>query len=400
MPPLTPFRRRPLRTTLVAGASIGLAAAAGAQSPPLHQAGRVTAGDATLSPGATPGSAIIRLRSPSRIDWAPLNLAAGESLRIQSETGSLASLHVVRGGSVARLNGHVIADGPFYLISPGGISVGTTGRIQAPHLFMSALAAADEGALLNGGSTQCSKSASGLVEIQGALESPGGQLTVLGANISVTPGATVRSPGGQVHLAASESTSLNASGRLAVIGVPPGPKNDASRANLTTQGHVLARRIDLISEGFIRNGGHIETAGQGNRVLLSAVASTHELRPHDASRITTDNLIAEGLLRLEGPVIETREGPNPAPVGGQRQTPRLSEPGFITQSDSRSTQIAFSPMQTLATTSPIPPPAHTPAVASRRGPEAEPDPPKPVTKKSAIQRALRKASFFGLTTKK
>jgi filamentous hemagglutinin family protein len=303
-------------------------AAGGAQAqnevPSLSRAGRITLGDAVIERGATDGSAVVRLRSASRIDWQPFSLDAGESLRIRSENGSFASLHRVRGGLPARIDGSVVADGPFYLVSPGGVSVGTTGSVQAPRVFMSALGAADEVSLLNGGSTTFSQAGSGLVDISGAVQASGGLLTLVGANLSVTPTGSLRAPGGQVQAIAADTATVSGSGPTGVTSLPPGPRNPASRANLTTTGRIVARRIDLISEGFIRNGGRLDTSGPGNRVLLSATASTHELRPRNASIIITDDLIAEGEFRPEGPVISPRDGANPSAVGGQRQTPDSS----------------------------------------------------------------------------
>ena len=388
--------RLPASLFLTAATAAGWAPA---QTPvPLHRAGRVTLGEATIEPGTTAGSALVRLRTPSRIDWEALHLGANETLRVRSENGSLASLHVVRGGMPARLEGRVVADGPFYLVSPGGVSLAATGSVQAPRVFMSALAATDEAALLGGQPTTFGKTGAGLVELHGAVDATGGQLTVLGANLSVGATASLRAPGGQIQLLAADTATVTASGPAGVAVVPPGPRNTASRANLTTRGHLLARRIELISEGFLRNGGRLETSGPGNRVLLSAIASTHEVRPRDESIIITDDLVTDGEFRPEGPVIGTRDGSNPGPVGGQRQTPRLSEPGFITQSDGRSTQLAFSPMQTLATTSPIPPPSRAAAVASRRGPETDDS-----RRRQPVRQApstVRKASFFGLKLKK
>ncbi|MFN0128484.1 MAG: hypothetical protein ACKV19_17555 [Verrucomicrobiales bacterium] len=370
-----------------------------AQNPTasLHRAGRVTLGDAVIEPGATAGSAMVRLRSPSRIDWEPLVLGAGETLRIRSEAGSLASLHVVRGGAPARLDGRVIADGPFYLVSPGGIHQAATGTIQAPRVFMSALAAADEAGLLGTGAGSFFKTGSGLVNLEGSLEATGGLITVLGANVSVAPTAALHAPGGQIQIAAADTSQVTVSSTTGAAALDPGARNPGSRANLTTQGQMVARRVDFISEGFIRNGGRIETGGPGNRVLLSAVATTHESRPRNASIIITDNLIAEGEFRPEGPVISPRDGANPAPIGGQRQTPRLSQPGFITQSDGGATQIAFSPMQTLATSSPIPPPNRAATVASRG---LETDQTRRRQAAASKSPAVRKSSFFGQLFKK
>lgn len=381
---------------LAAGAATGLARAQH-PGPPLSRAGTVTLGAASIERGAGDGSAIVRLRSPSRIDWQPFTVAAGESLRFLSENGPHASLNVVRGGLPARIDGRVTADGPLYLISPGGISVGAAGTLQAPRIFMSALAAADEAAFLNGGPVTFSKTGSGLVEINGTVTATGGLLTVAGANLSVGPTGSLRAPDGQVQAVAADTAAVSGSASEGIAELPPGPRHPASRANLTNTGHIAAGRIDLVSEGFIRNGGRLETAGTGNRVRLSATAITHEARPRNASIIITDDLVAEGEFRPEGPVISPRDGANPSGVGGQRQTPRLSQLGFITQTDGRATQLAYSPLQSLAASaSPIPPPSRAAAVTARRGTE-----PAEKRKHSARRRAaVRKASFFGQTIKK
>jgi filamentous hemagglutinin family protein len=371
------------------------AAQAQNQGVPLHRSGRVTLGDAVIEPGATAGSALVRLRAPSRLEWEPLHVGAGETLRIQSETGSMASLHVVRGALPARLEGRVVADGPFYLVSPGGVHLAAGAHVQAPRVFMSALAAADESALLAGAPTGFAKTGSGLVELHGTVEAAAGQFTVLGANLSVGPTATLRAPGGQIQLTAVDTQAVTASGATGMAGVPPGPRSPDSRANLTTRGHLVARRIDLVSEGFLRNGGRLETAGPGNRVLLSALASTHESRPRDESIIITDDLVTDGEFRPEGPVISPRDGANPSPIGGVRQTPRLSQPGFVTQADGGTSQLAFSPLQTLTTTSPIPPPSRAATVAARSGPDPDDSRRRLEAHQSKRRTAVRKGSFFG-----
>lgn len=339
-------------------------------------------------------STTVRLQTSSRLDWPQFSVGANETLRFLSEQsatgGRHASLNIVRSGLQAGIHGTIQADGPFYLISPGGIDVGPAARIQAPRLFLSTLTPKDESALLAGKSTAFTNEGARNLGVHGQLRAEGGLITLMAPNVAVSGQASA--PGGQVQIIAASRGVVegpDASGRFTAAA-------QGGQGQALNEGRLQARRVEILSDGFIRNGGRIETSGQGNAVRLSAPFITHEAKPNQASYIATSTLETEGVIRLEGPVIGPVDGANPAPVGGVRQTPRLSGQGFLTTATGSSPQLSHALVPAArASASPIPPPPRAATLASRRGPDAEPASKKQPA--AAQKKKPRKASFFGQT---
>jgi hypothetical protein len=137
---------------------------------------------------------------------------------------------------------------------------------------------------------------------------------------------------------------------------------------ISTTGWIDARRVEIVSDGFLVNGGRITATGQGNQVRLAASDIVHEARADSASVILTSSLTVEGPFRQSGPVLGPTDGANPAVAAGPRQTPRLSSEGFITKVEPGQTQLSTAPLQSPQTAaSPVPPPLpRSPALAARR----------------------------------
>jgi hypothetical protein len=212
--------------------------------------------------------------------------------------------------------------------------------------------------------------------VDGTIEPAGGPLVILSGIVSIGGQARLRSTGGEVRIAAVDSSPVHVS----PSGAPLTASSTGGTGLINTAGWIDARRVEIVSDGFLVNGGRITTLGQGNQVRLAASDIVHESRPDNSSVIVTSSLTVEGPFRQIGGVINPNDGANPAVAAGLRQTPRLSSEGFITKIEPGQTQLSNAPLQAPQTTaSPVPPPLRrAPALAARRG-----------------GGTVKKASFFG-----
>ncbi len=330
------------------------------------------------------GTTTVMLSGPARIEWQRFHVNSGESLRYVSSGGSHASLNLVRGALPALIQGSITADGPFYLISPSGIQLGSTGRIQAPQILLSGLAAVNDSALLSGGPAAFRKTGTGLVSIDGqVLATSGGSVTIMGSTVRTGITARIEAPLGRVQVVAAGGTVTGQLDQGFTL-----ERSAAGQGLVNQEGTIAARQVQILSDGFMRNAGRLLASGPANTIQLTAPQVSHELRDGDRSVISTQRLIVQGNFRQEGPVINPDDGANPSPLAGVRQTPRLSGPGFITSIAPGQTQLSHAPLQiTKPGTSPIPAPARNPAaLAARRGVE---------TKRKVEAGTVRKATFFG-----
>lgn len=354
---------------------------------------------------------LVRLHEGSRLEWQGFTVSEKGSLRFESQKGGpFPSLNVVRGADAAIINGRVIADGPFYLISPAGIIINGTGSVQAPSVLLSALEPDNDLELLRGGRTTFRTrpgAADRSVSIGGRVAATSGSLTVLGPRVLIKGSnpdqGELEARNGVVRVIAAKEqavTGPDANGGYTMA------RGNVVDERFTNTGRITAARVDILSDGYLRNGGRIEalgTVGAANGVVrLAAPKITHELKP--TSVILTHRLETDGPFVQEGPVIFKNDGANPSALGGVRQTPRLSRPGFLTNAEAGMTQLSHSPLQNGATsTSPLPRTRASATVASRRGSEDTTAAPATETRRkkqpsaAAPKTAVRKASFFGQT---
>jgi filamentous hemagglutinin family protein len=320
----------------------------------------------------------VSLSGPARIEWQDFTLTAGRELRFSSQNqGAFPSLNIVRNPAPAIVDGRITADGPFYLISPGGVQIGNTGRIEAPRVLLSTLMPVDESRILADGSGNFAPNAlGGAIGVDGVIETTGGPLVVLSGTVSTGNRARLRAPGGEIRIAAVDSAPVG----IPPAGVPLSTPSTRGSGLVNSTGWIEARRVEIVSDGFVVNGGRISSLGQGNQVRLAAPDIVHESRPDNSSVIMTSALSVEGAFRQVGAVINPSDGANPAVAAGLRQTPRLSSGGFIATVEPGQTQLSHAPLQAPQTTaSAVPPPlkrSSSLAVRRRGG-------------------AVKKASFFG-----
>ncbi len=347
---------------------------------------------AVVPGGAGPNAAVrtagslttVHLSGPARIEWQDFTLAAGRELQFLSRNGGgFPSLNLVRSPVPAAVDGRITADGPFYLISPGGVQIGTGGRIEAPRVLLSTLLPADESRLLADGSGVFMPDAlGGMIGVDGTLETSAGPLLVLSGTVFTGGQARLRAPGNDVRIAAVDSSPVQVSS----AGIAPLTTSARGSGLVNTTGWIEARRVEIVSDGFLVNGGRITSLGQGNSIRLAAPDIMHESRPDGSSVILTTALSVDGAFRQVGAVLRPSDGANPAVAAGLRQTPRLSGSGFITKVEPGQTQLSHAPLQVPATTaSAVPPPLkRSGSVAIRR----------------RSGDAVKKAAFFGQTVRR
>lgn len=368
------------------------AAAVTAQSLPV-----VTHGDAQVVRQG--GETVVRLSKSSRLEWRDFLVPEKGRLRFLSEGREpRASLNIVRGNVPARIFGEITADGPFYLISPAGINVGSQGRITAPRVLLSALPAQDDLALLEGRPTTFQNRPGGnsSVSVAGQVVATNGSLTVLAPSVQVSGVLEARQ--GAVRVIGADQQPVQGPDAQGEFQMTP----DGAFKTVSNNGRITGARVEILSDGFIQNGGRLESVGtpaSASVVRLASRGTRHELKT--GSAIVTRRLQVEGSFEQQGPVIFPQDGANPSALGGIRQTPRLSRPGFFTNAEAGMTQLSHSPLQnSTASTSPLPRPRGTSTVASRSGGTGETVTSRKEKRQPTTTDSLRKASFFGQTVRK
>lgn len=375
----------------VVGGWLLAAAVAAAQSLPV-----VTHGEAqVLRQG---DDTMVRLNKSSRLEWREFLVPEKGQMRFLSTGEPRASLNVVRGNVPARILGDLSADGPFYLISPAGITVGSQGRITAPQVLLSALPAQDDLALLEGRPTTFQNRVGGnsSVSVAGQVVATNESLTVLAPSVQVSGVLEARQ--GTVRVIGADQQPVQGPDAQGEFQMTP----DGAFKTVSNNGRITGARVEILSDGFIQNGGRLESLGtpaSASVVRLASRSTRHELKT--GSAIVTRRLQVEGPFEQQGPVIFPQDGANPSALGGIRQTPRLSRPGFFTNAEAGMTQLSHSPLQNpAASTSPLPRPRGTSAIASRSGGAGESANASRKKRQPATSPSLRKASFFGQTVRK
>lgn len=361
----------------------------------------VTHGDAKVE---TKGSEmVVQLNKSSRLEWRDFLVGEKGALRFRSAPGEpRASLNVVKGSVPARIFGEVTADGPFYLISPAGIQVGGNGRIIAPQVLLSALPAADDLALLEGRSTTFQNLPGGnsSVSVAGQVVASSGSLTVIGPSVQVT--GRLEAKNGIVRVIGADQQPVKGPDAKGQFEASTGQ----SFKSVVNTGQLTGARVEIVSDGFIQNGGQIAALRSpvvnDAVVRLSSRGTRHEQRP--GSVIWASRVEVNGPFEQQGPIIYPQDGANPSAIGGIRQTPRLSQPGFFTHTEAGMTQLSHSPLQNGAVkqVSPLPTARHPAAIAARSGSTDEKAVATRLSKKQPAKAAgsLRKASFFGQTVRR
>ncbi len=334
----------------------------------------------------TGSTTTVSLNRSSQINWSNFSVSATEQVKVASTGGGgFASLNIVNGPR-SLIFGSVQADGPFYLVNPAGITLATSGSINAPQVLLSTLTPSDANAALSGISTTWGNSSFGDVVIAGSIAAST-SIVVLSESIEITPTGRAVTPGSIEMIAAAGG--VTGGGTNWTASAPGGADNGL----LLNTGRIEGHTVRLISHGSIANGGVITTGdknpAKGDSVLLRAQDIVNETQ----GRISTRSLTFEGdpTPTVIGPVINPDDGSNPGATSSTTQIPRLSSPGtaqVVTQINPG--QLSLTTLKTLQLAAPKPTAiSQTPTLAVRRGATKE----EPKKKSNKV----RRTSFFGAT---
>jgi hypothetical protein len=288
----------------------------------------------------------ITLMGASRIGWKDFTIPAGATVKVVSQAGAVngfSSLHVNEGATIAKVDGNLQADGPLSVVSTKSLTVGQTGRISAPSVFLSTHKMMDEVSFQQGNTTPMTAGSGAGLTVNGQIGATSGNVVALSHTVTVNNAAKITAPNGKVEITAAR---VGASGNHAGVTLVADPEDDGALQNT---GDLSGREVLLVASGFIRNAGGITSSGGGNRVSLTAPSIVHENQPR--SVITSSKLSTTGNSFLQGQVINPDDGANPGGVTTTRQIPNLSQNKITDQVLTRlePTRLSYNQLQEIRT---------------------------------------------------
>ena len=230
------------------------------------------------------------------INWQTFNLSAGESVHVIQPNASSVLLNRVLSSQPSQIFGSLNANGQIFLINPNGLLFGPSASVNTSGLVASTLNLSDSN--LMAGRHQFSGTSLASVVNQGKLNSEGGYITLLGAQVDNL--GSIQANGGRIQLTAqSSNTSI------------PSIVNNTGML----QAHALENQNGTISlialgpNGTVNAGGNLDVSGlargqSGGRV---------ELLGQNVGLLTA-NIVASGDV-AGGQVL----------IGGQSQSDKASE---------------------------------------------------------------------------
>ena len=143
------------------------------------------------------------------ISWQSFNIGKDASVNVVQPTASSVLLNRIGGDSPSQILGRLSANGQIVLINPNGMLFGKDGSVSAAALTASSLGISD--ADFMAGNMKLSRNgATGTVVNQGRLETNGGVIALLGAQVSNE--GRIYSNAGHVYMGAAETVQLPISG--------------------------------------------------------------------------------------------------------------------------------------------------------------------------------------------
>jgi filamentous hemagglutinin family protein len=242
----------------------------------IHQAGNLL--QITNSPNAI-------------INWQSFSIGANEITRFIQQSPASAVLNRVTTQNPSQILGTLQSNGRVFLINPNGILFGAGAQVDVAGLVASTLNMSDQDFLA--GRMRFTDGLGKSVVNDGSIATgAGGSVYLVGSG--VTNNGIIRSPQGEVVLAAGNSVEL----------VSPGTPNlrveiDATDNEARNLGQILseAGRIGIYA-GLINNSGQIRAdsaVSEGGRILLKASKNT----TLDAGSLTTANGTTGGGVTIQ-----------------------------------------------------------------------------------------------------
>ncbi|WPC66808.1 filamentous hemagglutinin N-terminal domain-containing protein [Rhodoferax ferrireducens] len=224
--------------------AISVALTFGGNAIALPAGGVVAAGGASISTVA--GNTTINQSTQNAvINWQSFNVASGEAVRFVQPNSNSVLLNRVLGADPSNILGSLTANGKVFLVNPNGILFGQGASVNVGGLVASTLNIADGDFMA--GNYKFSGAGNGTVLNQGSINTDGGYVALLGAN--VRNDGVIAARLGTVALAAGNAMTLDVAG-------------DGLLNVTVNQGAVNA---------LVQNGGLIQA--DGGQVLLTAQAA-------------------------------------------------------------------------------------------------------------------------------
>jgi filamentous hemagglutinin family protein len=204
------------------------------------------------------------------INWNTFSIGAGETTRFIQTSASSSVLNRVLSNDPSLIYGTLSSNGRVWLVNPAGIMVGAGGRVDVAGFVASTLNISNADFLAGKNLFQNTPGAGSVIN-QGTITTPsGGSVFLIAPN--VTNEGIIRSPNGDVILAAGQTVSL-------IDSATPGVKVDITGAegNVTNLGSVVAEAGRIGMAGvLVKNSGAINASSvvsEGGRVFLRASQS-------------------------------------------------------------------------------------------------------------------------------
>jgi len=227
--------------------AVMLAFGTGARALPTG--GAVAAGGATISTAAN-AMTVSQSTQNVAINWQGFSIGQGQSVQFVQPSSSAVALNRVLGPDPSSILGSLSANGKVFLVNPNGILFGPGAQVNVGGLVASTRNITD--ADFMAGRHKFAGAGGGDVVNQGSISAAGGQVALLGANVS-NDGVIVANMG-SVALVAGHAMTLDLAG-------------DGLLSVSVNEGAVNA---------LVRNGGLIRA--NGGNVLLTAQAAGTLLR--------------------------------------------------------------------------------------------------------------------------
>jgi filamentous hemagglutinin family protein len=216
-------------------------------------------GDATVSVQGT--QTVVRQRSDKAVmNWSSFGLAAGESFLLQQPGARSALLSRVTGDEASRIDGHVQANGRFFLLNPNGVIIGKQGRLDVGGLLLSTSALSDDDFMAGRLALSATGRRDAAVVNEGVIRVADGGAAVLAAPV-VEQRGLIKVKLGKVALAGAETLLVDFDGdQLISYAIDPTTAKDLD----------LHRRV--LQSGQVENeGGYVELSTSDLQRVMNSV---------------------------------------------------------------------------------------------------------------------------------
>ncbi len=232
----------------------------------LPTGGTVTYGNATFTQNGNTLN-INQTTNQAIANFTTFSIGANATVDINQPSAAAAFLARVTGTDPSLIYGMLKSNGTVALINQNGILVGPTGVVDVARFIASTLNISDSD-FLAGRLTFNNGATAGNVSNQGTIKTAdGGSVYLIGANVDNS--GVIRSPGGEILLAAGQTVQLVDTGTPGVSVAVTGTTGKVTNLGVLT---AEAGRIG-IAAGLINNSGNINASSvvsEGGRIFLRA----------------------------------------------------------------------------------------------------------------------------------